>query len=404
MAETAGESRRASLMSVLTGEGFRLFFPLGALYAALWPFLWVAVLGFDLPLARHVPPVLWHPHEMLIGAFGAALIGFVTTAVPEWTDSEPPRRHLLGPLFLLWGVGRCVGVLGFDRAGAVGAVADVLWLTALVVYVGHAGWRRRTTSLAGLTFWLLVLLGAETATRIGFLTGDLTHSARGLAAVNLAFLGLLGYALARVWAPVANLVLDPSGATSPYRPHPGRRHLAPGLVALALAGDLAGLSPEVRGFLALAAGAAFLDRAGEAFIGRAFLRAEMLSLFGSAALAGAGLLILGAARLGAPLPESTGLHLALMGGLGLSVLAVFSIAGLLHTDRPLLLPPGAKLSFILLLTATGLRVLPDFGVPVALPGGHHAASTIAWSLAFLVWLGGYWPLFRHPHGLHRRAC
>jgi uncharacterized protein involved in response to NO len=93
-----------------------------------------------------------------------------------------------------------------------------------------------------------------------------------------------------------------------------------------------------------------------------------------------------------------------MGGLGLSVLAVFSIAGLLHTDRQLELPAAPKVSFVLLLTATALRVMPDFGVPVALPGGHHAASAIAWALAFLVWLGGYWHLLRHPHGLHPRAC
>lgn len=54
----------------------------------------------------------------------------------------------------------------------------------------------------------------------------------------LVYLGLLGLVLARITVPVTNLVLDPSEETSPYRPHPGRRNLAPGLVALAVAGTL----------------------------------------------------------------------------------------------------------------------------------------------------------------------
>ncbi|KAB2917411.1 MAG: NnrS family protein [Hyphomicrobiaceae bacterium] len=401
MVETSGRER-LSLLSVLTDEGLRLFFPLGALYAAAWPFLWVVVLGFDLPLARQVPATQWHPHEMLIGAYGAALIGFVTTAVPEWTDSEQPGPLLLWPLAVLWGVGRCVGVLGFDLLGALGALADGLWLGALLVYVGRVSWQRRTTSLSGFMFWLLVLLAAEVTTRIGFIGADTQLAARGLTALGLAFLGLLGLALARVAVPVTNLVLDPSETTSPYRPHPGRRNLAPGLVAIALAGEVAGASIEVRGYLCLAAGAAFLDRAGESFIGRPFMRAEILCLFGASALAGLGLLAVGASRLGAPLTESSGLHVALLGGLGLSVLAVFSIAGLMHTNHALRLPAAAKLAFLLLVAATALRVLPDLGV--SLPGNQHVASAIAWALAFLVWLYGYWPLLADAGTVGRRSC
>lgn len=68
---------------MLADVGFRLFFLLGPLHATLRPVLWVLAFGFDLPLARAMPPSLWHAHEMLIGAFGAALIGYLTTAAPE---------------------------------------------------------------------------------------------------------------------------------------------------------------------------------------------------------------------------------------------------------------------------------------------------------------------------------
>ena len=156
----APAKQQISLLDVLTDEGLRLFFPLGALYAALWPFLWVVVLGFDLPLARQVPATQWHPHEMLIGAYGAALIGFVTSAVPEWTDTKGPGQWMLLSLAALWGIGRCVGVLGFDLVGVLGALADSLWLAGLLIYVAHVSWRRRTTSLSGFGFWLAVLAAA----------------------------------------------------------------------------------------------------------------------------------------------------------------------------------------------------------------------------------------------------
>lgn len=390
------------LLTVLTDEGLRLFFPLAALYAALWPFLWVLVLGFDLPLARHVPPTLWHPHEMLIGAYGAALIGFVTTAVPEWTDTPRPQRNLLLTLAFLWGVGRCVGILGFDAVGTLGALADVGWLAVLLFFVAHVSWRRKSWDLIGILLWLSILLGAETTTRIGFLSDDIARASQGIAATSLAFLGLLSFALSRITVPVTNRILDPSEATSPYRPHPGRQNLAAGLVLLAIVGDIVGLSAEARGYLALAAGAAFLDRAGEAFIGRQFFRAEILCLFCAATLAGLGLMTIGAARLGAFFLETSGWHIALLGGLGMSVLAVLSIAGLFHTGYAFPMPWTAQAAFALLLIATALRVLPDFGI--ALPGGPHTFSTAAWSAAFLIWLYGYRPMLSDPRTIGSRAC
>jgi uncharacterized protein involved in response to NO len=390
------------LLTVLTDEGLRLFFPLAALYAALWPFLWVLVLGFDLPLARQVPPTLWHPHEMLIGAYGAALVGFVTTAVPEWTDTPRPPKTFLLTMAGLWGVGRCVGVLGFDAVGVLGAFADIGWLAGLLLYVAHVSWRKRSWDLIGMLMWLSILLAGEIATRIGFLGGDIMRASQGIAATSLAFLGLLSFALARITVPVTNRVLDPSEATSPYRPHPGRKNLAAGLVLLAIAGDLAGLSIEARGYLALAAGAAFLDRAGESFIGRQFFRAEILCLFFAAALAGLGLLVVGSARLGGPLMESSGWHVALLGGLGMSILAVLSIAGLFHTGRTFPMPWTAKAAFVLLIAATLLRVLPDFGIVI--PGSLHMLSTLAWSAAFLIWLYGYWPMLSDPQSIENHAC
>src|SRR5690606_5897106 len=153
-----------------------------------------------------------------------------------------------------------------------------------------------------------------------------------------SFLGLLGLALARITVPVTNLLLDSTELTSPYRPHPGRINLAPGLVALLLFAEYFDASEPVRGFLMLATGGAFLDRVAEGFIGRRTFRPEIFCLTLSSGLSGAGLVIGGLSLVGLSFSFIGALHLMLMGGLGIGVLAVLSIAGLLHTGQPLEFP------------------------------------------------------------------
>jgi uncharacterized protein involved in response to NO len=390
-ATAAAPARTPPLATILGDEGFRLFFPLGALYAALWPFQWVLVFGLDLPLVRTTPPALWHAHEMIFGAFGAALIGFITTAVPEWTDTPKPQGKVLYWMAALWGGGRLVGFLGADLLGWFGALCDAAWLLLLTAYVVRVSLQKRTDSLLAFVFWIGALAACQVAVRAAFLAEDIELAQRLLHLAGFVFLGLLGLALARITVAVTNLVLDPTETTSPFRPHPGRLNLAPGLVAVAVAGDLAGLSPEASAYLAIAAGAAFMDRAGEAFVGREALRTEIAVLAGSSLLAGAGLILVGLARLGAPFAEAAGLHVALMGGLGLGVLAVFSIAGLLHTGRPLVFTRATRLAALLLVAAVALRVLPDLGLVPQPPGPPYAGAALLWAAAFLLWLKAYWP-------------
>ncbi|MBK1836699.1 NnrS family protein [Azospirillum sp. YIM B02556] len=392
------------LARILGDEGLRLFFPLAALHAALWPLLWAVVAGFALPVDGTIPPSLWHAHEMLFGAFGAAVIGFVTTAIPEWTDTRRMQGRALFALAGIWGLGRAGGLFGGDAAAVVAAVADTVWLVLLPLYVAAVSWRKRTARLFGMLVWLGALAVSGGVVHAAFLLGDVGLAQAGLHRAGLVLLGLLGLVLARIAVPITNLVLDPGGTSSPYRPHPGRLNLAPGLVAVALAGDIAGVSPAVGAYLAIAAGAAFLDRVAEAFVGREFFRTEILALAGSSLLAGSGLLLAGAARLGAPFPETPALHLALMGGLGLGVLAVFAVAGLFHTGRALPLPRPARLAILLLVAAVLLRVLPDLGVLPPPPGPPHALAGLSWAAAFLLWLRIYWPFLSAPRMADADVC
>ncbi|MCC7250320.1 NnrS family protein [Hyphomicrobium sp.] len=396
----------AETRDVLADEGFRLFFPLAALHAAAWPLLWVVAFGFSLPLARAIPPGLWHVHEMIIGTFGAALIGFITTAIPEWTDTERLRGRALLILAGLWGSARVIGLFGIEALGVVGAVCDLLWLSALVLYLAKVSLEKRTTRLAGFLFWITCLTISEAVTRHAFLDIEnaMELATRAAHLSGFVFLGILGIALARITVPVTNLVLDPSEQTSPFRPHPGRMNLAPGLVAVLVLAEVAGLSQPTTGYLLIAAGAAFMDRIAEAFIGKEIARSEILVLAGSSAFAGLGLMLIGASRLGLPISELPGLHLALMGGLGLGVLAVFSIAGLRHTGQALVFVRRTRMALMLLVAAVLLRVGPEIWPTDALPAPPYALVALLWAGAFLLWLRVYWPFMRDPATFQHDGC
>jgi uncharacterized protein involved in response to NO len=394
----------ADLARAMSAEGLRLMFPFAALHAALWPLLWVLVWSLDLPFASSSLPRHWHAQEMLVGSFGGALLGFLTSALPEWTDT---RRISGRPLFLLaglWAGARVLGFLAVENGCLIGLMLDQAWILFLLAYALRLSWTKKSTDLLGFILFVTAfsVAAATLRTAMALKLYDLSESA--IRILGFALLGMLGLALARITVPVTNLILDPTEKTSPYRPHPGRVHLSAGLTMLVIVAEATTLSDAVRGYLMLAAGAAFLDRVAEGFVGREGFSFELGGLWLSSALAGTGLLICGLSLIGLPLSWLGGMHLALMGGLGLGVLQVLSIAGLLHTGQPLLFSKATRMAILLLVLSVLLRILPEFAPSLTLPfGGYGLASTL-FSLSFLLWAKAYIPLLWSPKTVDQERC
>ncbi|PPJ49063.1 short-chain dehydrogenase [Rhizobium sp. KAs_5_22] len=115
------DKRSPSLIAHFFTGGFRPFFLLGALHAALMIALWVPwFLGFI-----HVPtalsPVVWHQHELLFGFVPAVIAGFLLTAVPNWTGRKAFTGWPLAFLFALWLAGR-LAIAGSETIGLYAAM------------------------------------------------------------------------------------------------------------------------------------------------------------------------------------------------------------------------------------------------------------------------------------------
>ncbi len=384
--------RRTDATHPLLAEALKLFFPIAAAHAVLLPLIWVTILSFDLPFARQVPASQWHAHEMIFGTYGAALAGFLGSAMPEWTDTQPKRGRALLLLLALWLPGRLIGFVGADVLILPATLTDLAFLALLLVYVARPLIERRSTRHSSFAVWIVLFAALELSIRTAWLLHDTVWAARLLQASLSVFLVFLSLAIARINVVVVNHALDPSGETTPYRPHPGRQNLTAGLVGLQLAAALVVPDSAVPAWLALAAAAAFFDRLAEWFIGRAVLRAEVLALAAANAYGGLGFLAIGFAGLGAPVSPITGLHLLSVGALGLAVMAVFVIAGLRHSGRDLVLPPSAKLALALMAAAGMARILPELGLGASLLGLHYQLAGLLWLAAYGAWLVGFWPI------------
>ena len=82
----------------LLAYGFRPFFLLAALFAALAVPLWLAAYLGAVTLAAPLPASLWHGHEMLFGYGTAVLAGFLLTATPGWSGRPPVKGAALAAL------------------------------------------------------------------------------------------------------------------------------------------------------------------------------------------------------------------------------------------------------------------------------------------------------------------
>ncbi len=112
--------------------GFRPFFLLGAIYAALTILIWLPLFYGHLETYSFLSPVDWHIHEMLFGFLSAIITGFLLTAIPNWTGRLPVQGLPLFLLVLVWLLGR-FAVFFSDLIGWPFAVVDCIFLLLVVI-------------------------------------------------------------------------------------------------------------------------------------------------------------------------------------------------------------------------------------------------------------------------------
>jgi len=155
--------------------GFRPFFFGAAGWAVIAIALWLYVLAGGIHLPSRFEGVAWHRHEMLFGFVGAAVSGFLLTAIPNWTGRLPIAGKPLLSLFGVWAAAR-LAVFFSSRIGFwPTAILDVGLFVSLAILAARevVASNHRNLPIVGLVFAFGLADAADYAGSAGLIPGDL---------------------------------------------------------------------------------------------------------------------------------------------------------------------------------------------------------------------------------------
>ncbi|MCC6197410.1 MAG: NnrS family protein, partial [Burkholderiales bacterium] len=98
--------------------GFRPFYLVASVFAAVSTLLWIGDYAGVLPPVYGHDPVL-HAHEMIYGYAIAVIVGFLFTAGRNWAEQPTPQGGLLASFVALWLAGRILVLTPWTVAAAV---------------------------------------------------------------------------------------------------------------------------------------------------------------------------------------------------------------------------------------------------------------------------------------------
>lgn len=366
--------------------GFRPFFLLGAIFAAVAVLLWLPVYHGELTLQTAFVPRDWHVHEMLYGYLPAVITGFLLTAIPNWTGRLPLQGAPLATLAVVWLAGRLAVTFSADTGWLAALLIDACFLllvalAALREIISGRNWRNLNV-VALLTLLLIGNVAFHLEAHFG---GTADYSIRIGIAVVIMLISLIGGRITpsftRNWLVRAN----PGRLPQPFNKLD--------MVIVAFSGLTLVLwvsmpfSP-ISGFALLIAGVLHLVRLARWAGDRTVKEKLLLVLHVGYLFIPLGFLLTSAAAFGL-IPVSAGIHAWMVGGAGVMTLAVMTRASLGHTGQQLtasLPTQGIYLAALFAVTARiAAALLPAWSDPLL----HLAA--LSWAVAFLGFALSYGP-------------
>ncbi|TRW49649.1 NnrS family protein [Aliidiomarina halalkaliphila] len=380
-------------------QAFRPFFLLGAVFSLVAMVLWGAVLTGHITLNPYHNVMFWHQHEMLFGFVVAIILGFLLTAVQNWTGLRATHGGSLIILIALWLSARMLMLFGAGlpawlvvtvdlallptaaflfgrllvRAGQSRNLFFVPILLALALMNGatHAGvlygrfdWIQYGTNSA---VWLITLIMVIISGRVLPMftaNGTQTERVQPKAWIELG-------ALCSVWLIVVLHVFALTG----YIPD---RAFA---VLFAFAGLMTTIRLlRLRFWITLRTPLLWSLHLSVAFIPLA------LFLF---AMRYAGIEMIGSVS------HSTAVHTLTVGAMGVMIMAMMARVSLGHSGRPLRASPWMSVAFLLIIAAALVRIGANWG-PIADMMTWYQWSATFWAVAFLIFILVYLPVFLSP--------
>ena len=375
-------------------EGLRPFFLLGAAFAALSIPLWVLLVSgtVDLPLRGGL--LAWHMHEALFGFITAAIAGFLTTAIPQWTGQKPLRGAPLAAMAALWLAGRIVWLVSAALPGWLVAVVDVAFLPVLGLALFTGLIRRGQLRNLPVLLMVAALAVANLLTHLSVLDVLDDGLESGVSLALFAIILLISFIGGRIVPTFTRNALAGAGQPQPVTSRPVLD--IAGNLAVAIAGVLiAFTAAETAGGIAALVAAALSAIRLAGWRGWTTWRMPLVWVLHLGYLwIPVGLALYGIALLDGGVPAGAAIHALSVGAAATMIMAVASRASLGHTGHPLVAPLPVVVGYCLLTLAALARVMAALDIGAYQPLLHGAAA--CWTGAFILFLFVYGPILTRP--------
>jgi len=370
--------------------GFRPFFLAAGLYAVIAVGAWSWILAAGRAPFGELPPLLWHGHEMLFGFIGAAIAGFLLTAVPSWTASRGFAGAPLIALSALWLAGRLAFAGAAVLPWPVIAAAELAFLPLLAFLIGRSLIRERNRNFPMLAIvavlWVIDAWFLWAIAAADYLQQSL--ALRTGVGVVLLLVTVIG---GRIVPAFTASALRARGIAAEITTRKPVEAAAIGSMALAVVVDALAPGQQAAGIVALLAALAQAVRLAGWRSLRTFDDPIVWVLHAAYAWLPLGLALKAVHLLAGAPWAAQWLHALTVGTAAMMIMAVMTRASLGHTGRPLVVARSVAVAYALLLCAALARV---FG-PALLPASYLASvegAALLWIAAFAIYVAVYAPI------------
>lgn len=376
----------------ILGLAFRPFFLLGALFSVVSLGLWAGILTGTIDPTVYGGSLWWHTHEMLFGFVSAIVVGFLLTAVQNWTGIPGIKGGYLLGLLLLWLSARIMLYFAALFPHWLIVLVDLLFLPTAAVTLASfivrvRQWRNfifvpllfALASVNGIFHWSAfsgsVALQAEAGTTTVLLISLLMSTMAGRVLPMFTANGTQTERVAdRPWleksALVTMMLAVLAGSSA--------RELPSGIAAFFL--FLAALTLAVRGF--------------RWRIWVTLKTPLVWSLHLSYWCIPLGLLLFALSLVSGTVSHSQAIHTLTVGAIGMMILAMISRVSLGHTGRNIIVGKVMTLAFVAVFAAFIVRV---FGVYWIENYTHLiVTAVILWALAYGCFFLTHLPILTRP--------
>ncbi|MBE0484022.1 MAG: NnrS family protein [Bacterioplanes sp.] len=367
--------------SPLWRQAFRPMFLFGASFSVLAMALWLSVLMGWFVWQPVGGPFFWHSHEMVFGFAGAIVVGFLLTAVQNWTGVRATQGGALVLLTALWLVARVLMMVAPAWPWWLIAAIDVAFFVLAAWFFARILWAVKQQRNAFFVLILLLWAGMNVLHHFGLARHNIAmqqwalYSAVWLITLVMAIVGgriipmftangtLTPKVTAKLWldrASLASLWLLAALQLTALNTH------LPSMVLVLL-----------HGVAALLIGWRWV-RWRIWITWRTPLLWSLHCAYGFIPLA---LLAFAAHYAGLAVSASLALHALTVGAMGLLILAMLARISLGHSGRPLIPHPIMAWAFAALLLAAISRTV--------MVGVFPQWTVFGWWVAALLWCLGY---------------